>query len=60
MEDAYKAGKLRAIGVSNFKEQDLENILLTCEITPMVNQLLAHIGNTPFALIEYCRTKKFW
>lgn len=55
LEDAYKAGKLRAIGVSNFQEHDIENILSSCTIKPMVNQLLAHIGNTPATLIEYCR-----
>lgn len=57
LEDAYKAGKLRAIGVSNFKEADIENILSTCSVTPMVNQLLAHIGNTPDVLMNYCRSK---
>ena len=57
LEDAYKAGKLRAIGVSNFKEEDLENILSSCTTAPMVNQLLAHIGNTPFALMDYCKKK---
>ena len=57
LEDAYKAGKLRAIGVSNFQEQDLENILSDCTIVPMVNQLLVHIGNTPAALMSYCQKK---
>lgn len=57
LEDAYKAGKLRTIGVSNFKEQDLENILASCTVAPMVNQLLVHIGNTPAALIKYCEEK---
>ena len=55
LEDAYKAGKLRSIGVSNFKEADIENILSTCTIKPMVNQLLVHISNTPSTLIEYCQ-----
>lgn len=57
LEDAYKAGKLRAIGVSNFKEEDLDNILSSCTVAPMVNQLLVHISNTPFELIEYSREK---
>lgn len=57
LEDAFKAGKLKAIGVSNFKEEDLENIISACSISPMVNQLLVHIGNTPAALIDYCRGK---
>lgn len=54
LEDAYKAGKLKAIGVSNFLKDDLQNILDHCEIKPMVNQLLCHISNTPLALMEFC------
>lgn len=54
MEDAYLAGKLRAIGVSNFKAEDLMNLLDSCRVKPMVNQLLVHVGNTPFALMEFC------
>jgi diketogulonate reductase-like aldo/keto reductase len=53
LEEAYQAGKLRAIGVSNFEEADLENILESCSVKPMVNQILAHISNTPEELIEY-------
>ena len=57
LEEAYKAGKLRAIGVSNFEEVDLDNILNNCTVKPMVNQILAHISNTPFDLIEYTKSK---
>lgn len=57
MEDAYKAGKLRAIGVSNFEKEDLDNILSSCTVAPMVNQLLVHISNTPFELMEYSQSK---
>ena len=55
LEDAYMAGKIKAIGVSNFLIDDLENLLSHCEIKPMVNQLLIHIGNTPAELIAYCK-----
>lgn len=55
LEEAYAAGKIKAIGVSNFLIDDLENLLAHCKIKPMVNQLLIHIGNTPTALIEYCK-----
>lgn len=55
LEDAYKAGKLRAIGLSNFEHQDIENILRSCTVRPMVNQVLAHISNTPKELIEYAQ-----
>lgn len=57
LEEAYKAGKLRAIGLSNFEEPDLDNILEHGTVKPAVNQVLAHIGNTPFDLIAYTRSK---
>jgi diketogulonate reductase-like aldo/keto reductase len=57
LEDAYHAGKLRAIGLSNFEEVDVENICDSCSVNPMVNQILAHISNTPTALIEYAQDK---
>ncbi|MGG3268156.1 aldo/keto reductase [Priestia aryabhattai] len=55
MEDTYKAGKVKAIGLSNFLQDDIENILSSCEIKPMVNQILAHVSNTPLELIEFCQ-----
>ena len=55
LEDAYKEGKLRAIGVSNFQISDLNSLMETCEIKPMVNQILCHISNTPLDLIKFCQ-----
>ena len=55
LEDAYAAGKLRAIGVSNFLRDDLENLLEDCRIKPMVNQILLHITNTDRKLLDFCR-----
>jgi len=57
LEDVYFDGKIRAIGVSNFNIDDIENIRSHCRVKPMVNQVLAHIGNTPFELIDYCKSK---
>jgi diketogulonate reductase-like aldo/keto reductase len=57
LEEAHQAGKLRAIGVSNFERPDLDNILQHGSVKPMVNQVLAHVGNTPFDLIDYCRER---
>lgn len=57
LEEAYKLGKLRAIGLSNFEKADLDNILESGTVKPMVNQILAHISNTPVELIEYCKEK---
>jgi diketogulonate reductase-like aldo/keto reductase len=55
LEDAYKAGNLKAIGVSNFLVDDFENLLAGCVIKPMVNQILTHVGNTPMELIRFCQ-----
>ena len=57
LEEAYKAGKLRAIGLSNFEKADIDNILEACAVKPMVNQILAHISNTPKELIQYTQDK---
>lgn len=54
LEDAYGAGKLRSIGVSNFQQNDVENILSSATVAPHVNQLLVHAGNTPTELLDYC------
>lgn len=54
LEDAYDEGKVKAIGVSNFHIEDLDNIINNCRIKPMVNQVLSHVGQTPFDLIDYC------
>lgn len=55
LEEAYNEGKLKAIGVSNFQIEDLESLMETAKIKPMVNQILCHISNTPLELIEYCQ-----
>lgn len=57
LEEAHKAGKVRAIGLSNFKAGDLDNVLANCTIKPMANQILAHVGNTPFDLIAHTEGK---
>lgn len=54
LEDACAAGKVRTIGVSNFLCDDLEALLPSCKIKPAVDQVLAHIGNMPEELMEYC------
>lgn len=57
LEEAYEAGKLRAIGVSNFEQEDLRNLINNGKIKPMVNQVLAHITNVPTDVIEYCQSQ---
>ncbi|MFC9681371.1 aldo/keto reductase [Streptomyces sp. NPDC056948] len=58
LEKAHRVGKVRSIGVSNFQQQDLENILQGATVAPRVNQLLVHAGNTPSALLDYCEGKQ--
>jgi len=53
LEEAYDAGKVRAIGVSNFLTDDLENILDGCRIRPMINQIKIHPGCTPTDVIDF-------
>jgi diketogulonate reductase-like aldo/keto reductase len=55
MEQLYKEGKIRVIGVSNFSTTDIDSLLENCEIVPMVNQIGLYIGHTKDALTAYCR-----
>lgn len=55
LEDAYEAGKVKAIGVSNFLVDDLRNILEDCRIRPMVNQIKLHIGEKPEEVLDFCK-----
>ena len=55
LEEHYQLGKIKAIGVSNFDEIDLQNILDNSSVKPAVNQILCHVGNTPFKLIDFCQ-----
>lgn len=42
LEKAYKEGKIKAIGISNFHDEKLEHLLTECEIKPHVIQLEEH------------------
>lgn len=55
LEEAYKAGKLKAIGLSNFEIEDVQNILENGTVKPAVNQVLAHISNVPEKTIDFCK-----
>lgn len=55
MEEAVKAGKVRAIGVSNFLQEDVANIVDNASIKPAVNQIEVHVGNVPLDLMKYCQ-----
>ncbi|WP_078550459.1 aldo/keto reductase [Litchfieldia alkalitelluris] len=55
LEKLYKDGRVRAIGVSNFKIHHLEDILANCEIKPMVNQVEYHPRFNQRVLHEFCK-----
>lgn len=57
LEAALAAGKVRAIGVSNFLKEDIDSLWEAAKVKPMVNQVLCHISNTPDALVSYCQSK---
>ncbi|MDU2672923.1 MAG: aldo/keto reductase [Clostridium sp.] len=54
-EDLYKEGKVRAIGVCNFKIGHLEELKKIAKIMPMVNQIEIHPCKTQKDIIEYCK-----
>ena len=54
LERAYKAGKLRAIGVSNFPVEKLREVLDHCEIPPMVMQVEGHPYYPAEAVKPFC------
>jgi diketogulonate reductase-like aldo/keto reductase len=55
MEDEYRAGRVRAIGVSNFRERHLQKVIAGGSICPMVNQFELHPLNTKKELVNYCQ-----
>ena len=57
LEEAHAADRIRSIGVSNFEQVDLQNLLDNGSVKPVVNQVLAHVGNTPFEVIDFCQSQ---
>lgn len=57
MEQLVETGKARAIGVSNFNERRLKELLETSEIIPAVNQIEAHPYLQQTSLKSFCESK---
>lgn len=55
LEKLYKDGRVRAIGVSNFKEHHLKDLLDNCEVKPMVNQVEYHPRLTQTGIHKLCK-----
>ncbi|MDR0710317.1 MAG: aldo/keto reductase [Spirochaetaceae bacterium] len=54
-EELYKAGRIRAIGVSNFHQRHIEPLLESAAVAPQVNQIRLCPGDTQDELAAYCR-----
>ncbi|MGL6009724.1 MAG: aldo/keto reductase [Culicoidibacterales bacterium] len=54
MEELYAAGKVRAIGVSNFKEHHLVSLFETATVKPMINQVELHPQLAQPELVAFC------
>ena len=55
LEDLYYQGKVKNIGVCNFKIGHLEELKKTARIMPFINQIEIHPGRTQKEMIEYCK-----
>ncbi|MGO4913077.1 aldo/keto reductase [Leeuwenhoekiella sp. W20_SRS_FM14] len=55
LEDLYKEGKIKAIGVSNFLKHHLEDLMKDAEIKPMVDQLEFHPWLIQSELQDFCK-----
>lgn len=55
MEKLYLDGKIRAIGVSNFSESDIQSLIDACDIVPMANQIPFYIGRDQEQLLAFCK-----
>ena len=52
-EETYKEGRAKAIGVSNFLNHHIQNILDNCEVVPMVNQIEFHPGYIQKDVVDF-------
>lgn len=55
MEEIYKGGRCRSIGISNFNVKDVTAILDNSNVKPMANQIKYYIGNTQENVTEFCK-----
>lgn len=57
LEQLYRDGRIRSIGVSNFREHHLRPLLDDADIAPMVNQLEIHPGFAQEATVDFCKAR---
>jgi 2,5-diketo-D-gluconate reductase A len=55
MEDLYREGRVKAIGVSNFPPDRLMDLMVHTEVVPMVNQIETHPFNQQIEVQQFLR-----
>lgn len=54
MEEIYQSGRAKAIGVSNFSPEDIQNLLDHTTVKPQANQISLFVGNNQKETLDYC------
>ncbi|KAF5301154.1 hypothetical protein FQA39_LY10832 [Lamprigera yunnana] len=57
MEEIYKKGLAKAIGISNFNKHQIERVLAVATVTPVMNQVECHPYLNQQQLLEFCKSK---
>lgn len=60
MEELYRSGQAKAIGVSNYHHHHLDDLLIEAEIVPAVNQIECYPYLSQESLIDYCKAKNIY
>ncbi|PWE00821.1 aldo/keto reductase [Marinilabilia rubra] len=58
LEDLYEEGRIRAIGVSNFMQHHLEDLMESAKVPPMINQVEFHPHLRQQDLVDFCKKNK--
>jgi methylglyoxal/glyoxal reductase len=54
LEEIYKSGRVRAIGVSNFMESNMDRLMADAKVAPAVNQIQLHPHYSQQAVVAHC------
>ncbi|MGI6691272.1 MAG: aldo/keto reductase [Christensenellales bacterium] len=57
LEELYNAGRIRALGISNFRRHHIDALLKTAVVKPVVNQIRLCPGDTQDDVVNYSREK---
>ena len=57
MEEVYKKGLVKSIGISNFNKEQIEGVWESAKVIPVTNQVELHPFLAQFKLADYCKSK---